>query len=112
METVRPGSNYLTERGAGIGIQAAQLLSDSRSPLTALEQLSQNFPKYASSVARRVSPKEELKDEILTNARIAQPGINAIWLNGLQLQDTNINPLSYVIRIPFNRRGLTLAKDY
>ena len=63
----------------------------------ALEQLSQNFPKYASSVARRVSPKEELKDEIVMNARVAQPGVNAIWLNGLQLQDTQINPLSYVI---------------
>ena len=87
------------------------MLSDSGSPLTALEQLSQNFPKYASSVARRVSPKEELKDEILMNARIAQPGINAIWLNGLQLQDTQINPLSYVIRTSLKRQRLTLAED-
>jgi UDP-glucose:glycoprotein glucosyltransferase len=62
--------------------------------LTALEQLSQNFPKYALSVARRVDPKQELKEEIEKNARIAQPGVNAIWLNGLQLQDTQINPLS------------------
>ncbi|KAF9648458.1 glycosyltransferase family 24 protein [Thelephora ganbajun] len=79
---------------AEIGIQAAQLLSDSRSPLVALEQLSQNFPKYASSVARRVNPKKELKEEIGGNARIAQPGLSAIWLNGLQLQETQINPLS------------------
>lgn len=79
---------------AEIGIHAAQLLSDSRSALTALEQLSQNFPKYASSVARRVSPKQGLKEEIEKNARIAQPGLSAVWLNGLQLQDTQINPLS------------------
>jgi len=80
--------------GAEIGIQAAQLLSESRSALTALEQLSQNFPKYASSVARRVTPNQELKEEIGKNGRMAQPGFNAIWLNGLQLQDTQINPLS------------------
>lgn len=60
----------------------------------ALEQLSQNFPKYASSVARRVIPEKELKEEIEKNAQIAQPGLNAIWLNGLQLQDSQINPLS------------------
>ena len=80
--------------GAEIGIQATQLLSDSHSALTVLEQLSQNFPKYASSVARRVTPKEELKEEIVTNARLAQPGLNAMWLNGLQLQEPQINPLS------------------
>lgn len=80
--------------GVEIGIQATQLLSDSQSALTALEQLSQNFPKYASSVARRVVPKKELKDEIVLNARMAQPGLNALWLNGLQLQDNQINPLS------------------
>lgn len=79
---------------AEIGIQATQLLSDSQSALTALEQLSQNFPKYASSVARRVVPQKGLKDEIMSNARMAQPGLNALWLNGLQLQDNQINPLS------------------
>lgn len=46
------------------------------------------------SVARRVSPKQELREEIEKNALTAQPGLNAIWLNGLQLQDTQINPLS------------------
>ena len=80
--------------GVEIGIQAAQLLSDSRSALTALEQLSQNFPKYASSVARRVSPRQELKKEVEKNAMMAQQGLNAIWLNGFQLQDTQINPLT------------------
>ena len=49
---------------------------------------------YASSVARRVSPGKELKEEIEKNARMAQPGLNAIWLNGLQLQESHINPLS------------------
>lgn len=77
-----------------IGIQAAQLLSDSRCVLTALEQLSQNFPKYASSVARRVTPKQELKEEIEKNSRLAQPGLSAVWLNGLQLQDTQVSPLA------------------
>lgn len=80
--------------GVEIGIQAAQLLSGSRSALAALEQLSQNFPKYALSVARRVSVKQELKEEIGQNGQIAQPGFSAIWLNGFQLQDTQINPLA------------------
>jgi UDP-glucose:glycoprotein glucosyltransferase len=73
--------------------------------LAALEQLSQNFPKYASSVARRVVPKEELKEEIARNARIVQPGVNAIWLNGLQIQETQINPLSYVVCVLLKRTG-------
>ena len=83
-----------TETNVEIGIQAAQLLSDSQSVLTTLEQLSQNFPKYALAVARRVSPKQELKEEIEKNSRLAQPGLSAVWLNGLQLQDTQVNPLA------------------
>lgn len=77
-----------------IGVQAAQLIFDSPNALTTLKQLSQDFPKYATSIARRVVPKTELRNEIRSNGMRAQFGVNAVWLNGASIPETQMNPFS------------------
>jgi UDP-glucose:glycoprotein glucosyltransferase len=79
-----------------IGNQVAQLISDSPNALTTLKQLSQDFPKYAASVAKRVVTKAELRGEIDRNSMVAQPGVSAVWLNGASVPETKMNPFSYV----------------
>jgi UDP-glucose:glycoprotein glucosyltransferase len=75
-----------------IGVQAAQLIADSPNALNTLKRLSQDFPKYAASISRRVVTKSEIRDEIQANSRKARPGINALWLNGANVEDTQMNP--------------------
>lgn len=65
---------------------------NSPEPLDALMHLSQNFPKYATSVARRVEIESGLLAELEFNSAKASPGANMVWLNGLVVQDTDINP--------------------
>ncbi|KAF8587209.1 glycosyltransferase family 24 protein [Ramaria rubella] len=79
------------EEISGIGIKAAQLVMNSPDPLKALMHLSQNFPKYATSTARRVAVDPPLLEELQRNWVKAQQGSNAVWLNGLALQITDVN---------------------
>ena len=94
-----------------IGFQSAQLIYDSNTqhledrdtasahdPLNALntlKQLSQNFPKYASTLARRVVIDENLQAELFQNNMKVQGGANAVWLNGVVVQEKDMNPFSY-----------------
>ena len=60
-------------------------------PLKALTHISQNFPKYATSIARRVTVDSALLDELGENWRKVQVGLDIVWLNGMVLQNTDVN---------------------
>lgn len=88
-----------------IGLQAAQLISDSSEPLTTLTQLSQNFPKYATSLARRVFVNSSVSDELHVNSLKAQGGINLFWLNGAVVEHKDTNPFT-LLRLLRKERGV------
>ncbi|KIP02024.1 glycosyltransferase family 24 protein [Phlebiopsis gigantea 11061_1 CR5-6] len=77
-----------------IGLQAAQLAVDAPDALTTIRQLAQNFPRYASAIARRVVVSETVEEEIANNQAKAQGGISVVWLNGAQLSEADMNPFS------------------
>ncbi|KAJ3833052.1 UDP-glucose:glycoprotein glucosyltransferase-domain-containing protein [Lentinula raphanica] len=74
-----------------IGYQASQLVLDSVNPLLTLLHLSQNFPKYVTTIARRVLVKEPLAEEIHENQLRVQGGANAMWLNGVSVSEKDLN---------------------
>jgi UDP-glucose:glycoprotein glucosyltransferase len=63
---------------------------DSSDPLYTLTLLSQNFPKYATSVARRVVLNASLEEEVDNNHIRAQPGVNILWINGAIFAEKDI----------------------
>ena len=75
-----------------IGILATQLVSESDAPLETLRQLIHDFPRYATSLSRRVVPQTGLLQEIASNSHKIQPGMSAVWLNGAQLSAHDMNP--------------------
>ena len=77
-----------------LGAQATQLIRDAEDPLAALKQLTQNFPKYAASLARRVIVDERLLREVDLNLLKAQAGVNMFWLNGLPVMERDLNPFA------------------
>lgn len=89
-----------------IGFQATQLIADSiGDPLVTLKRLSQNFPKYATSLSRRVIVNESLEEEIHGNQLRVQGGLNAFWLNGASLTEKDLNPFG-LLRILRKERGI------
>ncbi|TDL22772.1 hypothetical protein BD410DRAFT_769716 [Rickenella mellea] len=93
---------------ANIGIKATQLLHDSKDELGLLTILSQNFPKYATSIARRVVINESLHNEIQDNQPKAQGGISMAWLNGLAIPETDMTPLG-LLRLMRKERSIILS---
>lgn len=75
-----------------IGILATQLVSESQTPLQTLKQLVHDFPRYATSLARRVFPQSGLREEISSNSYKIRPGVSAVWLNGAQVSPDEMNP--------------------
>lgn len=88
----------------GIGILATQLVSESDTPLETLRQLVHDFPKYATSLSRRVVPQSGLLQEVASNSRKIQPGLSAVWLNGAQLSPDDMNPHRYSFYLSHQRR--------
>ncbi|KAF7307809.1 hypothetical protein MKEN_01141000 [Mycena kentingensis (nom. inval.)] len=89
-----PEDVALTEENiAALGFQATQLIADSDEPLATLIQLAQNFPKYMTALSRRVVLNESLEAEIHANQLKAQAGVNVFWLNGMIVNEKDVNPM-------------------
>jgi UDP-glucose:glycoprotein glucosyltransferase len=79
---------------SGLGVQAAQIIVDSPEPLTVLSHLSQNFPKYATSLARRVVANKNVIQELHHNSLMVQKGLNVFWFNGVPIDGKDVNPFT------------------
>ena len=77
-----------------LGVQAAQIIADSPEPLTVISHLSQNFPKYATTLARRVATNKNVMEELHNNSLKVQKGLNAFWFNGVSVEARDVNPFA------------------
>ena len=65
----------------------------STQPLAFLKQLAQDFPRYASAIARRVTVSQDIQDELATNMmRVQSGGGTHVWLNGGAVPPDSMNP--------------------
>ncbi|KAJ4473165.1 glycosyltransferase family 24 protein [Lentinula aciculospora] len=90
-----------------IGFQASQLIMDSSNPLLALTHLSQNFPKYVTTLARRVPVNENLMQEVHENQLRVQGGANAMWLNGVPVAEKDLDVFG-LLRLLKKERGIMM----
>ncbi|KAI8890404.1 glycosyltransferase family 24 protein [Backusella circina FSU 941] len=77
---------------SNIGLKAAQYIARSENPLLTMEQLSQDFPKYAKRISK-VHVDSAFEEEIVENQMGSlQGGISAVWINGKPLEDNQVDP--------------------
>jgi UDP-glucose:glycoprotein glucosyltransferase len=84
----------LTACFLAIGHQAIQLIAESTNPLQTLTTLSQNFPKYATSLSRRVQVSSSIEEELAKKARKIQAGANYFWFNGQAVAPRDVHVFS------------------
>jgi UDP-glucose:glycoprotein glucosyltransferase len=79
---------------SSLGMKAASFVLQSDAPFDTLLKLTQDFPKYSTSiVAHNVS--EEFEAEHQANRMEMVPaGANVLWMNGVQLIDRQIQPFA------------------
>ncbi|KAL2259492.1 hypothetical protein VTK26DRAFT_6822 [Humicola hyalothermophila] len=81
---------------APLAMKAASFIMQSESPFETLLKLTQDFPRYSTSlVAHNVSA--DFEAEHMANRMLLVPdGVNVLWMNGLQLIDRQIQPFGLV----------------
>ena len=103
---------------AFLGIKAASFVMSSDNKLDSLLRLVQDLPKHSSALST-AEINSALSDELIENRAIfLNPGSNAIWVNGLQLEDSQINAFALLDTLRRERRfiqkfealGLTKAQ--
>ena len=79
-----------------LGMKAASFIMQSESPFDTLLKLTQDFPRYSTSLgAQNVSSDFEAEHDA-NRLVLAQEGSNVLWMNGLQLIDRQIQPFGLV----------------
>ncbi|PWW80615.1 Glycosyltransferase Family 24 protein [Tuber magnatum] len=87
-----------------LGMRAASFVMDSEDPLTTLLKLLQDFPKHASSVAA-IDVKPDVMDALQGNwDSFLGSGQNALWVNGVQLESSDINAFALLEHLRRERR--------
>uniref|UniRef100_A0A093V9S4 UDP-glucose:glycoprotein glucosyltransferase n=1 Tax=Talaromyces marneffei PM1 TaxID=1077442 RepID=A0A093V9S4_TALMA len=91
---------------AKLGMSAASFVLDSADPFTTLVKLSQDFPKYSSSVAA-YNASEEFSEEYMKNRQAGLPvGRNSMWINGLQIDPRQVDAYSLLDYLRRERKSI------
>ncbi|KAI0394454.1 glycosyltransferase family 24 protein [Xylariaceae sp. FL0594] len=94
----------------GLGLKAASFILESEEPFQTLIRLTQDFPKFSTSVAARNASTEFIQEHRKNREIAAPPGMNVLWMNGVQLTERQINPYTLITSIRRERsfiKGVT-----
>lgn len=79
-----------------LGLKAGSFIVQSENPFETLLKLTQDFPKYSTSLATQEVSEDFLKEHKANRAQLAPAGINILWMNGVQLVDRQMDPFTLV----------------
>ncbi|KAH8160675.1 hypothetical protein CIB48_g7562 [Xylaria polymorpha] len=100
-----------TSELAGLGLNTGSFIMESDDPFETLIKLTQDFPKFSTSVAAR-NATDTFVTEHRRNREVAAPaGINALWMNGVQLPERQVNPFTLIDGIRRERVFIKGATD-
>ncbi|PTB37924.1 glycosyltransferase family 24 protein [Trichoderma asperellum CBS 433.97] len=89
---------------SSLGLKATSFILQSDDPLETLVKLTQDLPKFLTSiVAHNVSTRFE-KEFKLNSLKGVPGGLNLLWLNGVQLIERQIEPFALIERLRQERK--------
>lgn len=93
-----------TSEVAFLGVKAASFILQNENPLEALVKLTQDFPKFSTSIAAH-EVSEDFAAEFEENRSLkVPPGINWLWMNGVQLIERQVEPFTLVDMVRRERK--------
>lgn len=96
---------------ARLGVNAVSYVMDSNDPLDTLVKLSQDFPKYSARVAARNVSTDLLQDIRSSRLQMLPPGLNVMWINGVQVDSRQIDAFSLLDHLRRERRLIEKFRD-
>ena len=96
---------------SSLGMKAASYIMQSDSPFETLLKLTQDFPKYSTSLGSHNVSKEFEAEHTTNRQLLVPPGTNVLWMNGVQLIDRQIQPYGLVDLLKRERKLINGVLD-
>ena len=93
-----------TSELVSLSLKASSFVMQSDDPLETLFKLSQNFPKYSSALAAYNTTVDFLTEHHYNRELMLPAGTNAIWINGVQLTERQVDAFSILDILRRERR--------
>lgn len=79
-----------------LGLKAGSFIMQSENPFETLLKLTQDFPKYSTSLVAQEVSDDFLKEHKANRALLVPAGISVLWMNGVQLVDRQMDAFTLV----------------
>ncbi|OTA99956.1 glycosyltransferase family 24 protein [Hypoxylon sp. CI-4A] len=96
---------------APLGLKASSFILQSEDPLQTLIKLTQDFPKYSASIAAHNTSDTFVKEHRLNRGSGLPPGMNVLWMNGVQLIERQIDLFTLIDSIRRERKLIEGVTD-
>ncbi|KAI1483752.1 glycosyltransferase family 24 protein [Daldinia eschscholtzii] len=87
-----------------LGLKAGSFIMQSEDPFETLIKLTQDFPKFSTSIAAHNASDAFVKEHRQNRALSVPAGMNVLWMNGVQLIERQIDPFTLVDSIRRERK--------
>ncbi|EFE42000.1 hypothetical protein TRV_03275 [Trichophyton verrucosum HKI 0517] len=87
-----------------LGLNAASFVMNSDDPFDTLIKLSDDFPRHSKTIAGVNATSEFLAEYEENRKNGLQPGINTMWINGVQMSPQNIDAFSLLAHLRQERK--------
>lgn len=94
-----------------LGLKAASFIVQSENPFETLLKLTQDFPKYSTSIAAHNVSADFKKEHQANRQALVPSGMNVLWMNGVQLIERQIDAFTLVDLLRRERKLIHGAID-
>lgn len=95
---------------AKLGLNAGDYIMSSKDPLATLLEVTSDFPKYSSLLAERNVSSDFLAEHRSNRASLLPSGFNIMWINGLQVNQRDMNAFSLLDLLRTERKLIDQLK--
>ncbi|KAK2792291.1 hypothetical protein FQN52_003768 [Onygenales sp. PD_12] len=95
-----------------LGINAASFVMSSEDPFDTLFRLSQDFPRHSSAIASRNATPEFLTEFRANRLAMLPAGLNAMWINGVQMDARNVDAFSLLSHLRHERKVIGNIREF
>lgn len=96
---------------SALGLKAASFVMKSDGPFETLIKLTQDFPKYSTSLASQNVSEDFVKEHQANRMVLVPEGVNVLWMNGVQLIDRQIQPFGLIDMLTRERKLINGVLD-
>lgn len=94
-----------------LGLKAASFVMQSQNPFEALLRLTQDFPKFSTSIAAHNVSSDFLAEHQLNRQQLVPSGMNVLWMNGVQLIERQIEAFTIIDLLRRERKLIDGVRD-